>query len=97
MINTYGPNTCILGFVWREADVNDWACVAPSTRSQVALDNSLAKTRWYPGPYGPNTCISGYVWRDAYYGDLVCVIPDFRNQAKSDSSAGDSRLMKKYA
>ena len=28
----YGPNTCLNGFVWREAFLGDVVCVPPSTR-----------------------------------------------------------------
>lgn len=83
----YGPDTCVNGYVWREAFSNDHVCVAPSTRSQAAYDNSQAASRVNPnGPYGPNTCINGYVWREANSTDFVCVSPSNRSLAAYDNS-----------
>jgi hypothetical protein len=31
----YGPNTCIDGFVWREAFAGDVVCVTPARREAV--------------------------------------------------------------
>jgi hypothetical protein len=79
-------DTCIQGYVWREAFAGDHVCVTPPTRAQAAEDNRLAATRRDPnGPYGPNTCIQGYVWRDARNGDAVCVTVDRRSQAAADN------------
>ena len=71
----YGPDTCLDGFVWREATATDHACVTPDERRLAAAENALAGARRSPtgGAYGPNTCLSGYVWRVAVAGDLVCV------------------------
>jgi hypothetical protein len=41
----YGPNTCIQGYVWREADPTDYVCVTPDTRTETAYDNSQANYR----------------------------------------------------
>ncbi len=41
----YGPNTCIAGYVWRQAFGGDYVCVTPDQRSQVASDNSQASAR----------------------------------------------------
>jgi hypothetical protein len=88
----YGPNTCLNGFVWREAYSGDVVCVAPATRTRAAQDNAAAASRRDPnagsGPYG---CKSGYVWREARASDLVCVSPDIRTQAKADNAAAASR------
>lgn len=90
----YGPDTCIQGFVWREANPNDHVCVTPAVRSQTAQENQLADGRRDPngGPYGPDTCLQGYVWRDAFEGDHVCVTPDVRTGAANDNAAAASRM-----
>jgi hypothetical protein len=41
----YGPDTCLEGFVWRQADPTDHVCVTPETRSEAAYDNSQANYR----------------------------------------------------
>jgi hypothetical protein len=38
----YGPDTCLNGFVWREAYPGDHVCVTPATRSQAAANNAQA-------------------------------------------------------
>ena len=90
----YGPDTCIQGFVWREANPNDHVCVTPAVRSQTTQENQLAASRRDPngGPYGPDTCLQGYVWRDAFEGDHVCVTPDIRDAAANDNAAAASRM-----
>jgi|GEM_PF-1632818 len=91
----YGPDTCVIGFVWREAFDGDRVCVTSATRTQTARDNSLANSRRNPngGPYGPDTCLQGFVWRDANSGgvDHVCVTPDVRSQAAADNNLTSSR------
>ena len=44
----YGPNTCVQGYVWREARASDVVCVTPDERTQVAYDNSQAQSRIAP-------------------------------------------------
>lgn len=89
---TYGPDTCIRGFVWREAAPNDHVCVRPKVREQARIDNSQAVARRDPnGPYGPNTCLQGYVWREAFAGDVVCVAPETRTQAAQDNHQANAR------
>jgi hypothetical protein len=39
------PDTCLQGYVWREAVPGDHVCVTPETRAQAAEDNSLAASR----------------------------------------------------
>ena len=39
------PDTCLQGYVWREAVPGDYVCVTPETRAQAAQDNSLAASR----------------------------------------------------
>lgn len=90
----YGPDTCVQGYVWREAVEGDHVCVLPETREQARLDNSQAHTRRQPGggDYGPDTCIQGYVWREAVEGDHVCVLPQTRAQAWDDNAQAEARF-----
>ena len=88
----YGPNTCLNGFVWREAFAGDVVCVPPSTRTRAKQDNAAAASRRDPSAgYGPFGCQQGYVWREARASDLVCVTPNIRSQAKADNAAAASR------
>lgn len=88
----YGPNTCLVGWVWREAFPGDYVCVTPATRAQARADNAAAAARVDPrGAYGPRSCVSGYVWREARASDLVCVTPATRAVAKADNAAAASR------
>jgi hypothetical protein len=89
----YGPDTCIQGFVWREAGAGDVVCVTPAVRDSTAQENQLASQRVEPngGAYGPNTCKQGFVWREAFGGDAVCVTPASRTQAANDNAAAASR------
>jgi hypothetical protein len=85
-------DTCVSGYVWREAYPGDRVCVPPDTRTQAAQDNSQANDRRDPGgAYGPNTCRAGYVWREARADDLVCVTPDVREQTKRDNAEAPAR------
>jgi len=90
---TYGPDTCMRGFVWRDAAPNDHVCVRPNVREQARVDKSQATARRNPngGPYGSNTCLSGYVWREAFAGDVVCVTPQTRSQAARDNRQANAR------
>ena len=83
----FGPDTCLNGFVWREAVPTDHVCVTPAVRTQTSQDNAQAAARRNPsgGPFGPDTCLSGYVWREALSSDRVCVTPATRDQARSDN------------
>jgi len=87
------PDTCVQGFVWREAFTGDHVCVTPATRAQAAEDDGLAASRRSPdgGAYGPDTCLQGYVWRDAIPSDHVCVTPATRDQTAQDNSLAASR------
>ncbi len=85
-------DTCLQGYVWREAFAGDHVCVTPPTRAQAAEDNRLAASRRDPnGAYGPNSCIQGFVWRAARDGDAVCVTPDRRSQAAADNRLAMTR------
>jgi hypothetical protein len=89
----YGPDTCLNGYVWREAIPADHVCVTPLVRMQTAQENDLAGAHRSPtgGPYGPDTCLSGYVWREAYPGDHVCVLSPRRQQARTDNAHAAER------
>jgi hypothetical protein len=41
----YGPQTCIAGFVWREAFDGDTVCVTPERRAAVKEENRVAPSR----------------------------------------------------
>ena len=73
----YDPDTCISGYVWREAYDGDHVCVTPDVRAAAVADNAAADSRFARNflPYGPDTCIVGYVWRSANAADHVCVRP----------------------
>ncbi|GFG50846.1 hypothetical protein [Mycolicibacterium agri] len=88
----YGPDTCIQGYVWRNARPGDTVCVTPATRDTVAQQNANRGANKDPkGAYGPESCQQGFVWREAFDGDVVCVTPAFRTQMKSDNAAAASR------
>ena len=89
----YGPDTCIQGFVWREASPSDHVCVTPNVRNDTAQQNAVGPSNREPngGAYGPDTCKQGFVWRDAFPGDHVCVTSAARNQAAADNNAAGSR------
>ncbi|MEV4575485.1 hypothetical protein AB0K16_19775 [Nonomuraea jabiensis] len=36
-----GPDTCLVGYVWREARPTDRVCVTPKVRDRTALENRL--------------------------------------------------------
>src|SRR4051794_8108562 len=80
----YGPDTCLEGYVWREARPTDHVCVRPAVRERTQADNTAAASRHVAAG---NACITGYVWRAAFPGDLVCVVPSVRAQANADNAA----------
>jgi hypothetical protein len=93
---SFGPDTCIQGFVWREAGPDDHVCVPVrpvDVRAQTRSDNTQAAARRSPtgGVFGPDTCLSGFVWREAFPGDQVCVTPETRAQAARDNSLASVR------
>lgn len=85
-------DTCIQGYVWREARSSDHVCVGPKVRDEVAQQNRTRSKRWTSGAYGAQTCIQGYVWREAFSGDKVCVTPEFRDDTRKDNQAARSRI-----
>jgi hypothetical protein len=87
--NDYGPQTCLIGYVWRGAFAGDVVCVPPDRRDATNAENAAGPGLVDPnGAYGPDTCIQGYVWRDAAVNnpwisgatDHVCVTPAIRSQ-----------------
>ncbi len=88
----YGPDTCIQGYVWREARDGDTVCVTPATRAQVAQQNANASANRDPnGASGPQSCSQGFVWREAFDGDTICVTPANRSATLADNAAAASR------
>lgn len=85
----YGPDTCINGYVWRDAAPGDHVCVRPNSRSLAQQENRMAHRRVDRyGPYGPNTCVEGFVWREAFGGDVVCVTPARREAVRIENANG---------
>jgi hypothetical protein len=103
--NDYGPQTCLIGYVWRGAFPGDVVCVPGDRRDATAAENAAGPGLVDPnGAYGPDTCIQGYVWRDAaVYNpwisgatDHVCVTPDIRDQVAWENTgqiAGSRALL----
>lgn len=89
----FGPDTCLPGFVWREAFAGDHVCVTGAVRAQVRTDNALAGQRKSPtgGAFGPDTCLPGFVWREASPTDHVCVPGSSRAQAAADNAQAAAR------
>jgi hypothetical protein len=50
----YGPDTCIQGFVWQDAQPGDVVCVTPAVRSQAANAPAPAPAAPPPCALGPN-------------------------------------------
>jgi len=90
------PDTCIQGYVWREAFPGDHVCVTPNVRSQAAYDNSQAAARkqFGGGAYGPDTCRLGFVWREASPEDHVCVKPEIRARTLRENETASTRVLK---
>jgi hypothetical protein len=88
------PDTCISGYVWREARPSDHVCVTPAVRTRTQQENANPTNHRSPngGTYGPNTCVNGYVWREAFDGDTICVTPDERSATLADNAAAASRV-----
>lgn len=84
----FGVNTCLPGFVWRDAFAGDQVCVVGATRSQAANDNQQAPQRRVPGS---DTCIPGFVWREASPSDHVCVTGATRTQTAADNASVGTR------
>jgi hypothetical protein len=93
------PDTCLQGFVWREAYPGDHVCVEPEARAQAAADNRQSEARKAPGggAYGPDTCKPGFVWREARPQDHVCVTPEVRQQTADDNRQAQARRLPEIA
>ncbi len=80
---------CKSGYVWRDAQDGDGACVTPAERAEAKAQNANAANnrKIGGGAYGPNTCRDGYVWREAFAGDVVCVTPHERAKAQRQNAA----------
>jgi len=85
----YGPDTCRVPYVWRDAFPGDHVCVDGRTRDQAASDNAAAGARRV-SPANP-TCLSPFVWREARASDLVCVLTATRTQTANDNASRESR------
>jgi MmpS family membrane protein len=91
----YGPDTCIQGYVWRNARDGDTVCVTPAVRDRTAAENANPNANKDPnGANGPQSCKQGFVWREAFDGDTICVTPDERAQTKADNAAAESRYQR---
>jgi hypothetical protein len=90
---SHGPDTCLAGYVWRDATAADHVCVTSETHDVTQADNEAATSRRDPGggPYGPDTCRIGFVWRDIAPTDHVCVTPETRTAVQDDNQAAASR------
>jgi hypothetical protein len=94
----YGPDTCISGFVWREARGGDTVCVTSAERDAVAQQNANPGANKDPNAgSGPESCSQGYVWREAFDGDTICVTPGFRKQMLDANAAAASRKVTNQA
>lgn len=90
---SYGPDTCLQGYVWREAGPPDHVCVRPYVRQQrVTTTPKRGHAEIPTDPYGPDTCVQGYVWREAFPGDHVCVPRQTRSAAARENSQADARM-----
>jgi hypothetical protein len=94
LAQSFGPDTCAQGFVWREAcGPSDHVCVTPDIRRQAQQDNSQANGRRQPG--GSDTCRQGFVWREACGPqDHVCVPVSTRTRAADDNRHAVERRYK---
>lgn len=80
----YGPDTCLEGYVWREATRDDHVCVAPAKRDLAASQNADQATRHNPD----GTCKSPFVYREATPSDKACVSESQRLFARWDNRDG---------
>jgi hypothetical protein len=84
------PDTCVSGYVWREAFPGDTVCVEPWVRDETFSDNQQAQSRRQPGS---DYCVSGYVWREARPSDLVCVTPETRARTRDENARANERRL----
>ena len=91
----FGPDTCLVGWVWRDAFPGDHVCVTGDVRAQAAEDNRLAFSRLVFISLPPLPiivrCGFGFVRRQASPTDGVCVTEQTKNQAAFDNSQASFR------
>jgi hypothetical protein len=89
----HGPDTCLWGYVWRDAGPGDHVCVTPAGRDRAVRDNEMADSRRNPngGEWGPDTCLEGFIWREALPDDHVCVTPARFDQGQAENADGPGR------
>ena len=94
-----GIDTCVDGFVWRDASAADHVCVAPSSRNDARTDNAAAPSRVNPTDhtFGPHTCLQGFVWREAFAGDTVCVTTSTRARSKQENDENWRNLARNWS
>ena len=94
-----GIDTCIDGFVWREASASDHVCVAPTSRNDAQADNAAALSRVSPTDhsFGPQTCLQGFVWREAFAGDTACVAAATRTRSKQENDDNWRNLARNWS
>jgi hypothetical protein len=76
----YGCESCVQGYVWREANANDKVCVPGAVRSQVAQENQQYTMV-------AQVCDSPYVWREATPDDHRCVTVEIRTRTRAENDA----------
>ena len=93
----FGPDTCVQGFVWREAFPSDHVCVSLQTRDQTREQNGRAGEHRQPsgGAFGIDTCKQGFVWREAIPNDHVCVTLQIRASTAEDNRHAVERRVRK--
>ncbi|GAA4572362.1 hypothetical protein [Planotetraspora kaengkrachanensis] len=79
----YGPYTCDIGAVWREATAKDPVCVLVDRRTEVRDQNALAPSRTLPN----GNCKDGFVWRLANWSDHTCATPRDRSKTAVDNES----------
>ena len=85
------PGTCKQGFVWRQANPEDHACVLSVSRQQAVNDNASAVQYTVKDGPAPALCLQGYVWREANAQDHVCVSPQVRTQTAQENQQSPAR------
>jgi hypothetical protein len=95
----FGPDTCLYGYVWREATPADHVCVTSARRDTVAYENQLSPLLKNPsGPFGPESCKDGWVWREATASDRACVTSQSWTMVHNENAtAGDRRAIDLYS
>lgn len=81
----YGPDTCLNGYVWRQADNADHVCVTPAVRSQTWYDNGQATYRQQCNCQGGWTTCDQQWFGTAPFCDGQC--PDGWNYVRTASTA----------